>query len=95
MPAKPNGPCDCRKWAHDQARLLLDNFIEEGWTLPAYAAIAAALLKARSEGEAIGERRGRVAGLREAAEMNGNDPDFPYKAMCKIMARANALEASE
>lgn len=32
--------------------------------------LAAALRKAREEGEAVGERRGRVKGLREAGELS-------------------------
>ena len=74
MPAKPNGPCDCGAWAREEAERLLHDVID--LVPPGHGqrklAIINALRRARSDGEAeviTAERRGRIAGLKEAAEI--------------------------
>jgi hypothetical protein len=74
------------------------------------ASIAAALCKARADGEAIGERRGRAAGMREASDIvkqskgytrNAEKPwaeDIPAskeQLAAEIHAQADKIERGE
>lgn len=84
-------------WADEIEIKIADEYGSHGAVLAADAdgMIAAALRKAKADGEASGERKGRASGMREAADMMQEWPAKYQPDRAGLYIRASQIEKGQ